>query len=401
MNYICRFGAFDSSFIPNANESFGVAAPGFFGGDGRSSFENETQHMKIPHSRNLYQKVGMFGMPAVVFFNPGDNGFKGEQIRGFGFLHDGSVDTLFRFHNATVFNNTQPNNSGGFPAGPAGDPLRRQVEAFMMAFDSNLAPIVGQQVTRTSTNGVAVDPRIDLLIARANAGECDLVLKGRIGGEERGALWAGGGQFVTDRVDDPPLADGPLRSLANTAGQELTYSCVPLGSGARIGIDRDGDGFADADEIDAASDPADPGSTPAGGVPLCTSITQVVFKRASINDGSGRLSLTADDLPLPGYSQETVAALVRDGGGRIFGGAVAGAEIVPSGRRFRFRAPSGSTGITRVDVQQNRRSGLFKVAVKTREAWTPPQAEETELTTEVTVNVGGQCFRGNATRVRG
>ena len=31
--------------------------------------------------------------------NPGDNGFPGDQIRGFGFLHDGSVDTLFRFHN--------------------------------------------------------------------------------------------------------------------------------------------------------------------------------------------------------------------------------------------------------------------------------------------------------------
>ncbi|MEE8147295.1 MAG: hypothetical protein V3T24_06800, partial [Longimicrobiales bacterium] len=38
-------------------------ANGFFGGDGQSSFENETQEFKVPHLRNAYQKVGMFGMP--------------------------------------------------------------------------------------------------------------------------------------------------------------------------------------------------------------------------------------------------------------------------------------------------------------------------------------------------
>ena len=31
---------------------------------------------------------------------PGNNDFLGDQIRGFGFLHDGSVDTTFRFHSA-------------------------------------------------------------------------------------------------------------------------------------------------------------------------------------------------------------------------------------------------------------------------------------------------------------
>src|SRR5262245_43810755 len=131
-----------------------VLAPtvGFFGGDGRSSFEFEPQKFKIPHLRNLYQKVGMFGMPAVAFFNQGNNGFMGDQVRGFGFLHDGSTDTVFRFHHSTVFNQDNPAgfpvpNPGGFDPGPAGDVQRRQVEAFLLAFDSNLAPIVGQQVT--------------------------------------------------------------------------------------------------------------------------------------------------------------------------------------------------------------------------------------------------------------
>ena len=38
----------------------------------------------------------------------------------------------------------------------------------MMAFDSNLAPVVGQQVTLTARNGAAVNSRIDLLIERGS-----------------------------------------------------------------------------------------------------------------------------------------------------------------------------------------------------------------------------------------
>jgi hypothetical protein len=37
---------------------------------------------------------------------------------------------------------------------------------------------------------------------------------------------------------------------------------VPAGTGHRIGIDRDGDGYFDQDELDAGSDPANPLSTP-------------------------------------------------------------------------------------------------------------------------------------------
>src|SRR5262249_12082767 len=177
---------------------------GFFGTDGFSSFEFETQLLKIPHLRNLYQKVGMFGMPAVPFANAGDNGNKGQQIRGFGFLHDGSVDTVFRFHNAVVFNHDNPAgfpiaNPGGFPNGVAGDPQRRQVEQFMLAFDSNLAPIVGQQVTLGSSSLTDALDRATLLMNRAAAGECDVVVKGVLDGEARGWVLIGG-VFQSDRV---------------------------------------------------------------------------------------------------------------------------------------------------------------------------------------------------------
>jgi YVTN family beta-propeller protein len=233
-----------------------------FGTDGFSSFENEPQTFKIPHLRNLYQKVGMFGMPQVPFLLGGDNGPAGPQVRGFGFLHDGSIDTVFRFLHATVFM--------GFDFGPSGDTERRQVESFALAFDSDLAPIVGQQVTLTAANQsvTAVTARLDLFDQRMDQGECDVIIKGEVGGLQRGWVRQAGGQFRSDRAAEPLAAAAQLRALAGAAGQELTYTAVPVGSGVRMGIDRDEDGYYDRDELDAGSDPADPHSTPASQTPL-------------------------------------------------------------------------------------------------------------------------------------
>ena len=259
---------------PKANAEFGVDKPGFFGTDGRYSFEAETQFFKVPHLRNQYQKVGMFGMAAT--FNPADtsklgsvlpppyndNSFTGDQVRGFGFLHDGGTDTVFRFHGATVFAQTA-SNPGGIPViTDSTDPvkaqaelianitLRRQLEAFMMAFDSNLAPIVGQQATlAAATAGDDVAARIDLLEARAVAGDCDLVVHGVVRGAPVGFLFVPAtGKFAPDRAYGRLLSDSGLRALAEDGA--LTFTAVPPGSGRRIGIDRDMDGVLDGDERD-------------------------------------------------------------------------------------------------------------------------------------------------------
>jgi YVTN family beta-propeller protein len=211
-------------------------AQGFFGTDGKGSFEGESQHMKIPQLRNMYSKVGMFGMADVAFFNSGDNGNKGDQVRGFGFLHDGSADTLLRFFNAALFNF------------PGGDAQRKQVEQFILAFDSNLKPVVGQQITLTDTNSGSVNPRIDLLSARARAGDADLVVKGVVSGEARGWRRKPDGTFESDKTTESALSDAALRTLAQVPGQPLTYLAVPPGSGVRIGIDRDEDSVLDGDD---------------------------------------------------------------------------------------------------------------------------------------------------------
>ena len=179
----------------------------------------------------MYEKIGMFGMPDVPFFNTGNNTHQGDQIRGFGFIHDGSVDTPFRFLDAALF------------SFPSGDSQRRDVEQFLLAFDTNLKPVVGQQVTLTSTNSATVNPRIDLLIERAQAGDADLIVKGVIAGTPRGGRLLPNGTFETDNPSAfPPLSDSAVRDFAQTPGQEMTYTAVPPGSGVRMGVDRDDDG---------------------------------------------------------------------------------------------------------------------------------------------------------------
>ncbi len=219
---------------------------GSFGTGGNQSFDAVPQTVKVPHLRNLYAKVGMFGSTAVDFFTQADTGPMGDQVRGFGFLSDGSTDTLFRFFSAAVF--TPTSNSGFQPDTPGGTTdvnARRDMEQFVLAYDSDLAPIVGQQVTLTSDNASAAGPRIDLLIQRAGTPftskslngavtECDLVAQVVQNGRIMGYLYDPvAGNFVPDD-SSAPLSDAALRALAANAGQEVTYTATTPGSGSRI-----------------------------------------------------------------------------------------------------------------------------------------------------------------------
>ncbi|WP_116810951.1 YncE family protein [Steroidobacter cummioxidans] len=217
------------------------ASQGFFGTDGQASFEGLPQIVKIPHLRNAYTKVGMFGFPGMPFFTTPDTGNTGNQIRGFGYLHDGSIDTVFHFLSAVLF---APTPEVGFPAATY-EQTRRDMEQFMLAFDSDIAPIVGQQITLTKTNAAAVGPRIDLLQARAAAPftsktlggtvtECDLVAKLTLAGTPRGFLYNAASDAFVPSGSGIGVPDALFRALALIPGQEITFTCVPPGSGARI-----------------------------------------------------------------------------------------------------------------------------------------------------------------------
>jgi DNA-binding beta-propeller fold protein YncE len=242
---------------PNANPGEGPFK-GFFGTDGRSSFDAEPLFPKVPHLRNMYQKVGMFGAGFAFGLQPPDP-FLGDQVRGFGFNSDGAVPDMFRFNSGF---DVIPENPVGIPDSPAGRAAKRNMEQFMLAFDSNLAPIVGQQATHTALNTAVVAPRLQLLRERADVGECDLVAQGRVAQLEMGFVYQGSGLFRGDRAALPPVSSDALRWLTTAGGGFMTYTCTPPGSGTRIGIDRDLDGFLDGDERLAGTGPADPTSHP-------------------------------------------------------------------------------------------------------------------------------------------
>ncbi|TBO34544.1 hypothetical protein EYS42_00445 [Aquabacterium lacunae] len=216
------------------------ATKGQYGSNGMQSFEGIAQIFKIPHVRNMYQKVGRFGAPAQPFSTAKGSGFLGDQVRGYGFVHDGSADTLAHFFTVRVFS---PTLNSGFPLFNP-DATRRDVEAYMHAVDSDLAPIVGQQVTLTASNAATAGPRVTLLMNRAKAAfvskelggnttECDLVANVVEAGTARSYLFnVSTGNFETSTGTS--RTDAALRGLAATAGQEVTYTCTPPGSGKRI-----------------------------------------------------------------------------------------------------------------------------------------------------------------------
>jgi len=287
-----RFHNCNGCHTLNANGNAGASPhPGFFGTDGKLSFEFETQIFKVPHLRNMYTKIGMFGsspdsiQPGTLILQQGP---ATDQIRGFGFQHDGSLGQLEHFFTGLVFLKATVNVVLGdgtvVPPNPYGIPfvdpnalgqgqvvfvedggfaLRAAIVAYLLAFDSNEAPIVGQQITLTKTNATSAGPRVDLLEQRAAAGECDLVAKSTsIVGANGGLLYTGAA-FQPASMSLPAISDANLRALVAVGLlPAVTFTCVPVGEGQRIAIDRDNDGFADLDEVFAGKNPADPNSHP-------------------------------------------------------------------------------------------------------------------------------------------
>jgi DNA-binding beta-propeller fold protein YncE len=211
-----------------ANGQFGTGKDAIF-------MAQVDQAFKVPPLRTVYTKVGMFGLPKVPFLG-GDNEPMGDQIRGFGYTNDGSFDTVFRFVTASVFK---------FP----NDDTRRAVEQYLLAFDSDLAPIVGQQVTLRRDNAGVARERIKLFEQRAGAPftskvlggavtECDLIAKVALEDGVQGFLFnPASGRFVS-RVG-VNISDDELRDLAAVPGHEVTFTCVPPGSGSRIAFNQE------------------------------------------------------------------------------------------------------------------------------------------------------------------
>lgn len=204
----------------------------------------DSQDLKVPQLRNLYRKTGFTDAAGA------------QSVRGFGYAHDGSDDTPFKFLKRPQFD---------FGANPVQADLDRlDMQAYLLAFDTGMAPAVGHQVTFDGSNNgdpVALG-RVDTLRSQAALQHCDLIAKGRVDGHARGWVYLGADQWKSDRLAVPDVTTAQLIALAADPRSALTITGVPEGSGTRMGIDRDRDGWFDSDEERGGFDPGDPASHP-------------------------------------------------------------------------------------------------------------------------------------------
>jgi len=197
---------------------------GKFGTGGTMSFEGGriSENFKVPQLRNVYQKVGMFG------FSADSGGTTGAQIRGFGFSNDGAIDTLETFFKDPVFL---------FPEPVAR--TRQEVISFVLAFDTDFAPIVGQQLTWRPGANESTETRLNLLKAQAQVTTprpaCDLVARGTFDGLAMSALLQTDGNWLMR--GGGTKTEAALRQLA-TVSQPITFTCLPPRTGRRVALDR-------------------------------------------------------------------------------------------------------------------------------------------------------------------
>ncbi|MCF2855955.1 hypothetical protein L1286_00600 [Pseudoalteromonas sp. SMS1] len=248
-------------------------AQGFYGSRGEIAHGGEIQILKVPQLRNLYTRVGMFGLPDREGFLPSHTKtHQGDQIRGFGFLHDGATDQLLNFLKGGVFDNGEQGCPEGaderygchFNVGEIGIPderTRQGLVDYMMEFDNDLAPIVGQQITLTEHTLDTVKPRILLFEQRASTPfvskllggrvtECDLIVLGVVDNQTRGYLFDHTEKnYRSDRAFENRITAEQLLTIGSQQGNSLTFTCTLPGKGWQAALDNNLDGILNGDAL--------------------------------------------------------------------------------------------------------------------------------------------------------
>jgi DNA-binding beta-propeller fold protein YncE len=254
-----------------SDDSFGILGP-----NGERHLKlvavrrSEFHLFKSPQMRNLADKIGM--------------NLNGPTSRaGFGFIHDGRVDTLARF--------VQDGFGLNEIEGPETLQMIADTIALMLSFsgadvsdpvNTNDVPsqtvpaAVGKQLTLATPEP---PPLLSDMLALADSPSSgiDLIARGIESELRRGWFYDPSlGAFQSDRHSETLSVD-QLLALAGP-DHELTLMVVPRNSGHRIGIDRDEDGYFDRTEIDFGSNPADRNSTPARILSITRTETEVLLR---------------------------------------------------------------------------------------------------------------------------
>ena len=202
--------------------------------------------IKVPHTRNMYQKIGPhFGLIGSTTDPPAD------QKRGFGYTHDGSVPDLGTFLSFNVFTLTAQQ--------------AKDLTYFLFHFPTGVKPAVGQNVTVPAgappTGSASQESLLSSLISLGNLADanrhCELVASTRKDGRIRTYALNGGagsgGLWTTDVAGEGQVTTAALRAGAQGP---VSFLCSPLGSGVRLGTDRDLDGHLNGSDCAPADEGA-------------------------------------------------------------------------------------------------------------------------------------------------
>lgn len=257
------------------------------------------KHIKIPHTRNQLDKDGFFLNQVDSNGSAlGGNDIPGAPTisrAGFGVLHDGAIDGIYRFLSEPAFRAF--NNQGDMPL--LGNSLTdnettadyiaftlaingADFDYFRSAFDSVgvsgllddrgnamvAAPTdfippaalpqeahagTGQSLTISTTPTAAEEMTIYKMTRRADEGVLALIVSGMQNGQRRKWIHDFGtdgiAKFASDKQGET-IAYSLLLALAADGGKEMTFLMVPPGEIDFRGFDRDQDTIWDGDELD-------------------------------------------------------------------------------------------------------------------------------------------------------
>ena len=201
---------------------------------------------KTSHLRNLLDRLGMDNLST-------------NSRAGFGFMHDGRVDSLTHFlvH--------------GFPLTVPNDTNIANLVAFMLCFsgsDFGSSPTTpsqdvpasaGKQVTFAPSSPPQLVTDMFNLASRTNS-RLEFIIRGKKNSQVRNwLLRRATGDFQSDRHGEIAATLNDI--LAGTTS-EFTVMLVPQNTGWRLALDRDEDGYFDTSEIETGFDPGDALSHP-------------------------------------------------------------------------------------------------------------------------------------------
>lgn len=235
-----------------------------------------TQPMKSPSLRTVYQRLFLDSRPGHT------------SVSGFGLSHDGTGSAAFlpTVHPYVLDNLTTMADFA-------------DVTAYVLCFDTGTAPAVGYgtSVKTTNKNDTSVLSDIATLEARALTADCDLIVRGVIGGQERALLFGSSGYRFDKAASGTVTRAGLLAMITGT--DSVSFMGVLPGMGATLSIDHDGDGTLDGDEVAGSPvivrQPKDLSVLPGGAAALSVEATgnglHFQWKLGTANVGSDASSL--------------------------------------------------------------------------------------------------------------